>query len=98
MSISRARNSRATSASLSGAHILETVKRLDDPRAHRAAVVAAEGNPRHLESRAVMAFDQAGDQFGGGMLMEIRRQIGDADAVMGVTLRRSTAARPVCGT
>ncbi len=49
MSISRSRSRRATSASSSGADILEAIKRLDHPRAHRAAVIAAEGNGRHLE-------------------------------------------------
>ena len=69
----------------------------DQPRPHGAAIIPAEGNGGDFKTRPVMALDQAGDQFGGGMLVEIRRQIGDADAVMVVALAGPKRRVGLCG-
>src|ERR1700761_8427974 len=68
------------------AHILETVERLDQALAHGTVVVGTKGEGRDLETRSVVTLEQFHHQLGGGMGMEIRRQIGEADAVMAVGL------------
>src|SRR5580698_5318172 len=72
----------------SGTHIVESIERLLQPGTHGALVVAAKGECRNLKPRSVMMFDEPGNQFGGGVLAEIARQVGDADALPAIGLDR----------
>src|SRR5437763_14591970 len=52
-----------------------------DARANLAAVVRPERNPDHFEARAVVPFEQTGDQVCDGMLVKIAREICESDAI-----------------
>ena len=58
----------------------EAVEGRDQPRAHVAAGIGAVGVAVDLETVAVVAFDQLGDQISGRVVVKIRRQIADAQA------------------
>ena len=49
-------------------------------------VILPQRNRRYLEARFVVLFEQACRQIGRRMLAEIRRKIGNADAVMRINL------------
>ena len=54
--------------------------------AHAAVGVRPEGQRRGLEACRVMPLEEFGHQVGGGMLVQVGRQVGHADALVPVTL------------
>ena len=86
----------ATSASL----LCRTSSKRSKALISRARMALPSSRPKEMAVISKRARSwrsiRPGDQFGGGMLVEIRRQIGDADAVMAIALafpqRRAPAA------
>ena len=67
-----------------GRKIVEPVEGLDQPGADGAVVAGPVGNADHLELRAVVALDQGRQLERHGMFANIRRDIGQPDAVVAV--------------
>jgi hypothetical protein len=70
------------------AHFEEAVESATDAVLCAAVVFRAKRDPNHLEPAAVVLLDQSRKQVGGRVIVEIRRQIGEADAVVVVARRR----------
>jgi hypothetical protein len=70
------------------AHFEEAVESATDAVLCAAVVFRAKRDPDHLEPAAVVLLDQSRKQVGGRVIVEIRRQIGKADAVVVVARRR----------
>ena len=74
------RNARALRHGLEAlaAQLFEMLAGSAHAAAHRRAVVRAGGQQRDFEGAAVMAFEQLHQQLAGGVLMEVGRQVADA--------------------
>ena len=77
-SMPSARMRRAIALVRGAVQVLEAVAGALEPLAHVAAVVGAGGDQRHLDAAAVVRFQHLHHQLRGGVLLEIGRQVGDA--------------------
>ena len=73
-------------------------KARDDAGADVAAIIRAGGNADHLKAGTVMTLQQLDQLEAHRMGAEIRRDIGEPDAVMAIGLALSTKAAAVAGT
>ena len=86
MSISEPAHERGDLMIAVVADIDEVLERRLQPTPHRRIVVLPERQCGDLETRLVVAFEQAGRQISRRMLVEVGREIGDAKAIMGIDL------------
>ena len=81
------------------ADVDEAVERIEQPLAHRAAVVRPHGVGDDLEALAVVLLEQARGEERGRVLVEVGRQVADAkpalvDAAVGLARRDVEPAHP----
>ena len=70
------------------AHVDEAAKGFLQALAHAVLAVGAERDGDGVEAGAVVALEALGHQVGGGVVVEVGRQVGHTDAVMVVALTR----------
>ena len=95
----RSRTRCAMLSKLQAAQLLEMFDRVDDAPAQRAAVVGTGRKQGDLERAAVVALEHLHHQLAGRMVVEVGRQVADAQPpAVGARQRGAAAAAPCART